>query len=159
MTMPRPCKCRQVGFQPGVSYFKPRGIPLSQLEEVILTLDELESVRLADLEGMYQDDAAEQMHVSRQTFGNIVSSAHKKIADALVNARAIRIEGGVYQMAEMRKFRCYECGYVWETPYGTPRPGECPRCRNNNIHRAPEDRGSGRRGFGPGRGRCRRLPV
>jgi len=99
--MPRPCKCRRVGFQPGVSYFKPRAIPLSQLEEVILRLDEFESVRLADLEGMYQDQAAKQMHVSRQTFGNIVNSAHKKIADALVNAKAIRIEGGVYQYENM----------------------------------------------------------
>jgi uncharacterized protein len=157
--MSRPRKCRQVGFQPGVSYFKPRGIPLSQLEEVILTLDELESVRLADLEGMYQDQAAEQMQVSRQTFGNIVNAAHKKIADALVNAKAIRIEGGVYQMAEMRKFRCYECGHVWETQYGTPRPGECPRCLNNNIHRAPEDRSRGRCAFGRGRSKCRRLQI
>jgi predicted DNA-binding protein (UPF0251 family) len=153
--MPRPCKCRHVSFQPGVSYFKPRGIPLNQLEESVLMVDELESVRLADLEGMYQDQAAEQMHVSRQTFGNIVSAAHKKIADALVNAKAIRIEGGVYQMAGMKTFRCYECGHVWETSYRTPKPGECPRCRNNNIHRAQEDRGSGRCGFG--RGKCRRL--
>ncbi len=157
--MPRPCKCRQVSFQPGVSYFKPRGIPLSHLKEVILTLDEFESVRLADLEGLYQDDAAERMHISRQTFGNIVSSAHKKIADAMVNAKAIRIEGGVYQMARMKTFRCHECGHVWETPYGTPKPEECPRCRNNNIHRAQEDRGAGRCGFGRGRGKCRRLRV
>ena len=157
--MPRPCKCRHVGFEPGVSYFKPRGIPLNELQEVVLTVDEFESVRLADLEGMYQDDAAGRMSVSRQTFGNIVSSAHKKIADALVNARAIRIEGGVYQMAGMKKFRCHECGHVWEASYGTPRPGECPTCRNKNIHRAKEDRGEGRCGFGRGRGRCRRLRV
>jgi predicted DNA-binding protein (UPF0251 family) len=157
--MPRPYKCRCVGFEPGVSYFKPRGIPLSQLQEVILTVDEFESVRLADLEGMYQDQAAEQMHVSRQTFGNIISSAHKKIADALVHARAMRIEGGVYQMAGMKKFRCHECGHVWETPYGTQRPAECPKCRNKNIHRAQEDRGAGRCGFGRGPGRCRRLRV
>jgi predicted DNA-binding protein (UPF0251 family) len=155
--MPRPCKCRQVSFQPGVSYFKPRAIPLDQLEEVVLTLDEFESVRLADMEGMYQEDAAEQMHISRQTFGNIVSSAHTKIADALVNAKAIRIEGGVYQMAGIKTFRCYECGHVWGIPYGTPKPAECPRCRNNNIHRAEQDRGPGRCGLR--RGRCRRSRV
>lgn len=155
--MPRPCKCRCVGFEPGVAYFKPRGIPLTRLEEVVLTVDEFEAVRLADLEGLYQEQAAERMHVSRQTFGNIVSAAHKKIADALVNAKAIRIQGGVYQMTGMKKFRCRDCGHAWETPYGTPRPAECPRCGNSNIHRSREDRGAGRRGFGAGR--CRRSRV
>jgi predicted DNA-binding protein (UPF0251 family) len=65
------------------------------LEEVNLTLDELEAVRLADLEGLYQEDAANKMDVSRQTFGNIINSAHKKIADVLLNAKALKIEGGV----------------------------------------------------------------
>jgi predicted DNA-binding protein (UPF0251 family) len=67
---------------------------LDSLEEVILALDELEAVRLADLEGLYQEDAARKMNVSRQTFGNIVNSAHKKIADVLLNAKALKIEGG-----------------------------------------------------------------
>jgi len=157
--MPRPCKCRRVSFQPEVSYFKPRGIPLAELEEVVLMVDEFEAVRLADLEGLYQDQAAERMHVSRQTFGNIVNVAHQKIADALVNGKAVRIEGGVYQMMEMKKFRCQQCGYTWEIPYGIPRPGECPKCENNNIHRAQEDRGAGRCGFRAGRRRCRRFQV
>lgn len=156
--MARPCKCRCVGVEPGVWYFKPRGIPLGELEEVVLMVDEFEAVRLADLEGMYQDQAAEQMHVSRQTFGNIVSSAHRKIADALVNAKAIRIEGGVYQMTGTEKFRCHQCGHTWDASYGTPKPDECPRCRNNNIHRAQEDRGAGRCGSRAGR-RCRRFRV
>lgn len=65
------------------------------LKEVGLTLDELEAIRLADLEGLYQEDAAGQMKISRQTFGNIINSAHKKIADALVNGKALKIEGGV----------------------------------------------------------------
>jgi predicted DNA-binding protein (UPF0251 family) len=107
--MPRPFKCRQVGCKPDISYFKPRGIPVSSLEEVILTMDEFESVRLADLEGMYQDDAAKKMNISRQTFGNIVKSARKKIAEALVNGKAIKIKGGIYKMEEMRKFKCCEC--------------------------------------------------
>jgi uncharacterized protein len=92
--MPRPCRCRRIRCNPDANYFKPRGIPLVNLEEVNLTLDELEAIRLADLEGLYQEDAAKKMNISRQTFGNIVNSAHKKTADALLNAKALKIEGG-----------------------------------------------------------------
>jgi uncharacterized protein len=91
--MPRPFKCRRVCGTPGADYFKPRGIPLSDLQEIDLTLDEFEAIRLADLEGLYQEDAAKKMDISRQTFGNIIASAHKKIADAIVNGKALRIAG------------------------------------------------------------------
>ena len=67
---------------------------MDALEEVNLALDELEAIRLADLTGLYQEDAAKKMNISRQTFGNIINSAHKKIADALLNAKALKIEGG-----------------------------------------------------------------
>jgi predicted DNA-binding protein (UPF0251 family) len=70
------------------------------LEEVNLTLDELEAVRLADLEGLYQEDAARKMDISRQTFGNIINSAHKKIADVLLNAKALKIEGGMVRRVD-----------------------------------------------------------
>jgi uncharacterized protein len=92
--MPRPCRCRRIRCKPDTNYFKPRGIPLGMLEEINLALDELEAVRLADLKEMYQEDAAKKMGISRQTFGNIINSAHKKIADALLNAKALKIEGG-----------------------------------------------------------------
>jgi uncharacterized protein len=92
--MARPCRCRRIRCNPDTNYFKPRGIPLDMLEEINLTLDELEAVRLADLEEMYQEDAAKKMNISRQTFGNIINSAHKKIADVLLNAKALKIEGG-----------------------------------------------------------------
>ena len=92
--MPRPCRCRRIRCRPDTNYFKPRGIPLDALEEVNLTLDELEAIRLADLSELYQEDAAKKMNISRQTFGNIINSAHKKIADALLNAKALKIEGG-----------------------------------------------------------------
>ena len=92
--MSRPCRCRRIKCNPDTNYFKPRGIPLDMLEEVNLTLDELEAVRLADFDGLYQEDAAKKMDVSRQTFGNIINSAHKKIADVLLNAKALKIEGG-----------------------------------------------------------------
>jgi predicted DNA-binding protein (UPF0251 family) len=92
--MSRPCRCRRIRCNPDTNYFKPRGIPLDMLEEVNLALDELEAVRLADLEGLYQEDAAKKMNISRQTFGNIIEKAHRKIADALLNAKALKIEGG-----------------------------------------------------------------
>jgi predicted DNA-binding protein (UPF0251 family) len=134
--MSRPFKCRHIGCEPGTTYFKPRGIPLSELNEVVLTVDEFEAVRLADLEGLYQEEAAKKMKISRQTFGNIISSAHGKIADAIINGKAIKIEGGVYTKAGMRTFICEDCTREWALGYGTGRPQECPQCKNNNIHRA-----------------------
>ena len=92
--MPRPRHCRRVAQLPQANYYKPRGIPLSVLEEVKLTVDEFEAIRLTDLEGLYQADAAEKMSVSRQTLGRILESAHKKIADALVHGKALLIKGG-----------------------------------------------------------------
>jgi predicted DNA-binding protein (UPF0251 family) len=92
--MPRPCCQRRIGFAPDATYFKPAGVPLRTLEEVVLTLDELEALRLADLNGLYHEQAADQMKVSRATFGRIVEVARKKVADALINGKALRIEGG-----------------------------------------------------------------
>jgi len=92
--MPRPRHCRRVARLPQANYYKPRGIPLSVLQEVTLTVDEFEAIRLTDLEGLYQANAAEKMNISRQTLGRILESAHKKIADALVNGKALLIKGG-----------------------------------------------------------------
>lgn len=92
--MPRP-KCRRnICGMPDKNYFKPRGIPTVDLEEVNLTLDEFEAVRLADYEQLYQEEAATRMNISRQTFGRIIEAAHKKIADVLLNGKALKIEGG-----------------------------------------------------------------
>ena len=84
---------------PQVTFYKPRGVPLSVLQQVNLTFDELEAIRLADFQGLYQEQAAEKMNISRQTFGRIIESAHKKIADALVNGKALSIEGGPVEFA------------------------------------------------------------
>ena len=92
--MPRPRHFRRVGHLPLANFYKPRGIPLSVLQHITLTVDELEATRLADLQGLYQEQAAQKMNISRQTFGRILESAHKKIADALVNGKALSIEGG-----------------------------------------------------------------
>ncbi|MFH1367751.1 MAG: DUF134 domain-containing protein [Elusimicrobiota bacterium] len=104
--MPRPCKCRRVFGGPGADYFKPRGIPITELDEVVLTIDEFEAVRLADLEEQYQEDAAKVMGISRQTFGNIIMSAHKKIADAIINSKALCIKGGAVIVARGRRGCC-----------------------------------------------------
>jgi uncharacterized protein len=96
--MPRPKCCRNIGCVPDANYYKPRGIPMSSLEEIHLSLDEFETIRLADYGEMYQEDAARSMNISRQTFGRIIDSAHKKIADALLHGKALRIEGGEVQL-------------------------------------------------------------
>ena len=101
--MSRPCKCRRVCANPKAEYFQPKGIPVSELKEVVLSIDEFEATRLADLKEKYQEEAAKMMCISRQTFGNIVMSAHKKIADAIVNVKALRIEGGSVKMTQKRK--------------------------------------------------------
>lgn len=103
--MSRPFKCRRVYGNPTSDYFKPRGIPVSVLKEINLTIDEFEAIRLADLEGLYQEDAAKKMDISRQTFGNVIESARKKIADSIINAKALKIEGGVYIIGKESRFR------------------------------------------------------
>ncbi len=90
----RPKKTRSISCMPGERCFKPLCKPLNKVESVFLTLDEFEALRLADLEEMKQVDAAKMLNISRPTFSRIVGSARKKIADGLVNIKAIRIEGG-----------------------------------------------------------------
>lgn len=152
--MPRPKHCRRIACLPGASLFKPAGMPARALGEVVLNVDEFEALRLADYEGLYQEDAAGRMGVSRPTFGRIVEQARTKVARALVEGLALRIEGGEIEMADMRAFEC-ECGHVWEVPFGTGRPAECPACQGKSFHRAQEAEVGPTRGRG-GRGCCHR---
>ena len=96
--MVRPRRFRRVKLQPEVDYFKPSGIPLSSLTEVILQVDEFEAIRLKDLESLEQEECAKKMNISQPTFHRLVSSARKKIADAIVNGKAIKIQGGNYKI-------------------------------------------------------------
>ena len=96
--MPRPCCLRHIDVNQCAVYFKPTGIPVHMLEEVILTLDELESLRLADLNGLYQEQAAEKMKISRPTFSRVIEHARRKVADALIHGKALRLEGGTVVM-------------------------------------------------------------
>lgn len=93
--MPRPCHCRRVSALPKNSCFKPNGVPLHELEEVVLSLDGLEALRLADFEDLNMDEAAARMGVSRHTFGRLLRRARRSVAQALVLGQALRIEGGV----------------------------------------------------------------
>ena len=106
--MPRLFCCRRIAGRPVASVFKPLGVPLRELDEIVMTLDEFEAIRLADLGGLYQEQAAEQMGVSRATFSRIVDSAHGKVADALVHGKALRIEGGPVHMGAQRCCRLHD---------------------------------------------------
>jgi len=97
--MPRPLKCRRVAFLPEATYFKPAGVPLRLLDEVILSVEEAEAIRLKDLEGLAQAPGAEKMNISRPTFQRVLASARWKIADVLLNGKAVRIEGGNFEVA------------------------------------------------------------
>lgn len=96
--MVRPRLCRRILAEPNVTYFKPRGIPLRQLNEVVISFDEFEAVRLKDLEGLEQEECAKKMKISQPTFHRLVLSARKKIADAIINGKAIQIRGGNYRL-------------------------------------------------------------
>lgn len=92
--MTRPLKCRKVTAKPRAYYFKPRAVPLCELQETALFLDEFQALKYAELDGKDQAAAAAAMGISRQTFGNILASARRKLADAVVNGKALKIEGG-----------------------------------------------------------------
>jgi uncharacterized protein len=150
--MPRPTCCRQIGDTPAAALFKPAGVPARQLEKVVLQLDEFEAIRLADLEGLYHADAAEQMGVSRQTFGRVLESGRKKLAKAVVHGCAILIEGGVVKMSDMRTFICSNCDASWQLPQGTGCPSACPQCKSASIRRDPRECRHGA-GHGPSQGK------
>ena len=113
--MARPIKDRCISCVPAASYFKPVGIPMRELDEIVLGMDELEAMRLTDLDGLYQANAAEKMGVSRQTIGNILNSAHRKLADALLNGKALRI-GPLLESKEVADCRPKFLKIVEETP-------------------------------------------
>ena len=145
----RPKRKRQISFCPEITYFKPVGIPLRQLQEEILMLDEVEAIRLADLENMTQEQAAEKMAVSRITFLRIINAAHKKIAKSLISGYAIKMEGGDIIMLNLdgtgpmtsrgrgrgmgvggtAECVCPDCGEKVPHTRGTPCiQTKCPKC-------------------------------
>ena len=125
---------RRVGFVPEITYFRPAGARVRGAQEVCLTLDEAEAIRLKDLEGLDQVRCAQSMRVSRTTFARILDTARHKVADALLHGKAIRIQGGYFEMA-MRRFRCLN-GHEWDIPFETMIAGPpqfCPTCDTPSI--------------------------
>ncbi|RCK73359.1 MAG: hypothetical protein IGBAC_0205 [Ignavibacteriae bacterium] len=131
--MARPHKCRKVELIPGITYFKPRGIPMDMLEEVKLSVDEFESLRLADYNAFSHEESAERMNISRATFGRIVEKARYKIVDALLNGKAIIIEGGNYKPSDTFEYRCRRCHRKWQFTVERRKNANCPHCEKENI--------------------------
>jgi len=152
--MPRPLKCRAIAHDPECGSYGPLFAGESDEEPLAMTFDEFEAIRLADVEGLYQEEAARQMLVSRQTFGNILASARRKVGEMLVLGRMLNINGGNIMVSEeQREFGCAACGHRWSLPYGVARPAECPSCSSQNLHRMSPGGGFG--GGQRGAGRCR----
>ena len=139
--MVRPQKSRLVTIDPQINYFKPRGVPMVNLEQVQLTVDELEALRLADFLGLSHEVAGKQMGVSRATFGRIVEQGRRAVADALIHGKAINVEGGNYKRVNPganRAFSCRECDCRWDEPPRTGRPKKCPSCGGQDFQRVVE---------------------
>lgn len=129
--MPRPTKFRNVEFFPEDTYFVPLGKPKCEIEEIVLKVEELEAMRLKDIEDLNQEECAERMQVSRQTFQNIIDSARKKIAIALTEGKAINISGGHFTTSSC-KFKCLDCEIVYEINYEQDRC-ICPSCGSKKV--------------------------
>ncbi|HHW29817.1 MAG TPA: DUF134 domain-containing protein [Syntrophomonadaceae bacterium] len=154
MVIPRKRRKCCVESLPPVTYYKPAGIPLRELDEVKLTVEEFEALRLKDLEGLEQIECAEKMGVARTTFQRVLYAARAKIAEALVNGKALRIEGGAYIVAT-EKYRCSNCGREFAVhPVIKDSQLCCPDCGKNYVQRGDFQRGPGHKN-----GSCRRDSV
>lgn len=127
--MSRPKCCRHVSVMPNRTCFCPKDALSLRLEEVILTVDEFEAIRLADLEELYQEQAAALMNVSRQTFGRIIGEARRKLADVLVNGKVLKIEGGPVSMEEAKRVACDRCRREFSPERKVTGKALCPHCR------------------------------
>jgi predicted DNA-binding protein (UPF0251 family)/DNA-directed RNA polymerase subunit RPC12/RpoP len=151
--MARPVKWRKIDRLPAVEYFVPSDNETSVVPAIILKLEELEAVRLKDLEGLEQSECALRMEVSRQTFQRILLSAREKIADSLVNGKSICFAGGNFTQ-NVCLVRCLDCGREWTDSYENiaddpAKAYACPACRSHNIR-------CGQNCGGTGRGNCHR---
>jgi uncharacterized protein len=143
--MPRPRKCRRIRGDFDVYYYKPKGVRLSQLEQVDLEIDEIESTRLVDLEGLSMEEAAKSMKISKPTLCRIVNSARNKLADAICNGKAISIQNYLTNN-NMPNFD--GTGPNGDGPKTGKQMGKCEGAKNTNPNcrrRAGEGRGMGRR--------------
>lgn len=129
--MPRPVKLRKIAFMPKNRYFIPVGKPQCHLEEIKLKLEEVEAMRLKDIEKLSQEECAEKMHVSRQTFQNIIDEARRKVAESLTLGKAINIQGGNYTF-NICKYECKDCGSEFNEAY-EKEIHICPKCGSEEV--------------------------
>ncbi len=141
--MPRPQCCRRIAHSPICTVFTPAGVPACDLKEVVLTLDEFEAIRLADLEGLYQENAAARMNVSRQTFGRILEAGRRKVAQVLMEGQPLRIGGGEVEMSQGTTFKCPNCRRPWTPPATGDAPQGCPKCRNTDARSVDDEHQGG----------------
>jgi len=143
---------------PDVTYFKPPGIPLRYLDEIGISFVETEAIRLKDSEGLDQIKCAKKMDISRSTFQRIIQAARHKIAEALLNGKAIRIDGGHFDITN-RRFQCRD-GHEWDMKVKSAdieTTVTCPVCGDSDI--APvDDTDRGPRGGRGRRGRWANWP-
>ena len=139
----RPKKERIVSAPPKVLIFKPAGIPIVELEQVQLSIDEFEAIRLADLFGEDQESASKKMGISRPTFTRLIEKARKKVADAIINCKELIIEGGTIHFKN-NIFRCVECGEVIKIKIDDDHPDKCPNCGSLMLKNMAEHFGHGR---------------
>ena len=153
--MARPRRIRRIFFQPNVTYFKPAGVPMVNLQEAILSFDELEAIRLIDLEEMEQNKAGKKMNISQSTLSRLLKTGRKKLADAIINSKAIKIQGGNFKMVMPRGrgrgagrmggplaagpggiCKCPKCGYEEPQIRGQPCMNKkCPKCGSQMIRK------------------------
>ena len=129
--MSRPVKNRRVENLPEYTYFVPAGRRKCEIEEMLIKVEEFEAMRLKDVEDLNQEECAEKMQVSRQTFQNIIDSARKKIAVALIEGKAINISGGNYTR-NVCQFKCLACENTYEIKYEEDRK-ICPSCSSEDV--------------------------
>ncbi|AOT71647.1 DUF134 domain-containing protein [Geosporobacter ferrireducens] len=129
--MPRPTKLRKISFVPENTYFIPMGIKTCSVEKITLKLEELEAMRLKDLENFSQEECAEKMHISRQTFQLIIDEARRKVAEALTTGKAIDIQGGNYTY-NICKYQCEDCGKKFDEALEQENR-ICPSCGSAHI--------------------------
>lgn len=151
--MPRPTKPRWVEFSPHVTYFKPAGVPMSQLQEIRLGVDEAEALRLKDLVGLEQENCAKRMNLAQSTFQRLLTSARRKVSAALIQGKAISISGGNYEITP-RSLVCDDCTNEWINKRRDELESSCPACGSQNIspEAGPTRRRRRGRGLGNGRG-------
>jgi len=124
-------KCRKVEFLPETESFLPEGKESDKLKEYVLKIEELEAMRLKDVEGLSQEECAEKMNVSRQTFQKIIDTARNKVALALIGGAGIRIAGGSF-VTKKCKIMCMDCGYIYEPSFEDDKVS-CPKCGLQKI--------------------------